>query len=102
MAVSCRRVYVVKFCKNELLLVPPVSEVVSEVDERQGDAEPHGSNGEHGGEGDRPAGVLPPDEQVHKEANAKDNPGVEGCREESGSLEKKKMGGLRLEKVFQR
>ena len=91
MAVSCRRVYVVEFYKNELLLVPPVSEVVSEVDERQGDAEPHGSNGEHGGEGDRPAGVLPPDEQVHKEANAKNNPGVEGCREESGSLEQKKM-----------
>ena len=88
MAVSCRRVQsTVKFYKNELLLVPPVSEVVSEVDERQGDAEPHGSNSEHGGEGDRPAGVLPPDEQVHKEANAKDYPGVEGCREESGSLE---------------
>ena len=74
--------------------MPPVSEVVSEVDERQGDAEPHGSHGEHGGEGDRPARVLPPDEQVHKEANAKDYPGVQGCREESGSLEKKKKGDL--------
>ena len=67
--------------------VSPVTKVVSEVDERQGDAEPHGSDGEHGGEGYRSTGVLAPDEQVHKEANAKNNPRVEGCREESSSLE---------------
>ena len=86
MAVSCRRVYVVKFFKNELLLVPPVSEVVSEVDERQGDAEPHGSDSEHGGEGYRSTGVLAPDEQVHKEADAKDYSRVECSSEEGRSL----------------
>ena len=69
--------------------VPPVSEVVSEVDKRQGYAKPHGSHSKHGGEGDRSAGVLPPDEQVHKEANAKDYHRIEGCREESSSLSKK-------------
>ena len=86
----------VSIYKNSLS-VPPVTEVVSEVDKRQGNAEPHGSNGEHGGEGDRSAGVLPPDEQVHKEANAKDNPRVEGCREESSSLEQE---NLKVENFF--
>ena len=74
--------------------VPPVSEVVSEVDKRQGYAKPHGSNSKHGGEGDCTARVLPPDEQVHKEANAKDYSRVESGSEESSSLEMRKMGGL--------
>ena len=66
--------------------VSPVTKVVSEVDERQGDAEPHGSDGEHGGEGYRSTGVLAPDEQVHKEADAKDYSRVECSSEEGRSL----------------
>ena len=64
----------------------PVSEVVTQEDEREGDAEPHGSHRQHGGEGDGTTAVLPPDEQVDEEADPEDNPGVEGGREEGGSL----------------
>ena len=91
MAASCIKVWLL-FVKN-CLSVPPVAKVVSEVDKRQGDTKPHGSNSKHGGEGDCSTGVLPPDEQVHKEANAKDYTRVEGCSEESSSLEKE-MGDL--------
>ena len=74
---------------NPKKLLLPVAKVVAKVHQGQGDSEPHGGNSKHGGEGDCTARVLPPDEQVHKEANAKDYPRIEGCREESSSLSKK-------------
>ena len=44
-----------------------VSEVVSDVDERQGDPEPHGAHRQHCREGNCAARVLAPDEEVDED-----------------------------------
>lgn len=64
----------------------PEAEVVADVDEREGDAEPHGSHRQHGGEGDGSRAVLAPDEEVDEEPEAEDDTGVQGGRREGGFL----------------
>jgi len=64
----------------------PVAKEVSHVDEGQGDAEPHGAHAQHGGEGDGPGGVLPPDEEVDENSHSKHQAGVQGGRQECSRL----------------
>ena len=64
----------------------PVSKVVANVDEGQGDAEPHGAHGEHGCEGDSAARVLAPDEEVDEDTKREDDARVQGGSQERGPL----------------
>ena len=63
-----------------------VAEVVAEVDEGEGDAEPHGAHGDHRAEGDGARGVLAPDEEVGEDAEREDDARVERGRDEGGPL----------------
>ena len=66
----------------------PVAEEVADVDEGQGDAEPHGAHAQHGGEGNGAGGVLAPDEKVDKNAHGEHQAGIQGGREKCGRLQK--------------
>jgi hypothetical protein len=69
-----------------LIRLLPVAEKVSDVDEGQGDAEPHSAHAEHGSEWDSAARVLAPDEEIDEDAHSKDQAGVQGSRQESRGL----------------
>ena len=69
-----------------LVRLLPVPEVVSEEDQRQGDAEPHGAHAQHGGEGDGAAGVFAPDEEVDEDPDPQHDTGVQGRSQEGSSL----------------
>ena len=69
-----------------LIRLFPVSKVVSNVDEGQGDAEPHGAHGEHGSEGDSATGMFAPDEEVDEDAEGEDDARVQSGGQEGGPL----------------
>jgi hypothetical protein len=56
----------------------PVAKEVADIYEGQRDAEPHGAHAEHGGEGDGPGRVLPPDEEVDEYSHGEDQAGIKG------------------------
>ena len=63
-----------------------ITKEVSEVDEGQGDAEPHGAHAQHGGEGDGSARVFAPDEEVDEYTNPQHNAWVQGRTQKCSSL----------------
>ena len=66
-----------------LLSVP---KEVSEVDERQGDAEPHRTHTEHGCERNRATRVFPPDEEVDEDPDPQHYPRVQSRGQKRSSL----------------
>eukprot|EP00962_Isochrysis_galbana_P046922 scaffold19009_cov98-Isochrysis_galbana.AAC.8 len=59
---------------GEIYLWHAVADVGAQVDERDGDAEPHDEQGEEGAKGDGARRLLSPDEHIEREENEEDDP----------------------------
>ena len=66
-----------------------VSEEVSKKDQRQGDAEPHGADTKHGGEGYCSTWVFAPDEEVDENSDTKYYSRIQGSGQQGSSLNSK-------------
>ena len=58
----------------------PEAKIEAGKGEREGDSKPHAQQDKHGGKGDGPGRVHPPNEEVEQETSPKDYSRVKGCR----------------------